>query len=110
MAAGQPRRVVVLVLLEAKAGEELGGAGPRLSPRGTAGRGGGQDGGPGGEVVEEVEELEDDAHVAGAEPGQGTLAHGVDPQPGPGDRAARGLVEAGDQVEQRRLPAARWPH
>ncbi len=81
LAAGQPRRVVVAVLVEAEPGEQLGGPRPRPPP-GRAGQLGGQQHVVGdGEVVEQVEELEDDADVAGAEPGERALAERVDPLP-----------------------------
>ncbi len=63
-----------------------------------------------GQVVEQVEELEDHPDPAAAEARRAGLAEPVDPRVGDGDRAARRPVEPGDQVQQRRLAAARRSH
>jgi hypothetical protein len=63
-----------------------------------------------GQIVEQVEELEDHADVPVPEAGQTGLTEGVDALPGHHDRAAGRPVQAGDQVEQGRLAAARRAH
>ena len=48
--------------------------------------------------------------MAAPEPGRTGLAERVDPLPGHGDRAAGRPVQAGDEVQQRRLAAAGRAH
>jgi len=57
-----------------------------------------------------VEELENRPDLAAAEPGHAGFAERVDPLSGHRDRAAGGPVQAGDQVQQGRLPAAGRAH
>ena len=61
-------------------------------------------------ALEQVEELEHDADVAAAHAGQLVLALAGDLLAGEHDLAVVGGVEAGDEVEQRRLAAARRAH
>ena len=61
-------------------------------------------------ALEQVEELEHDADVAAAHAGQPVLVPAGDLLAGDHDRALVGEVEAGDEVEQRRLAAARRAH
>ena len=63
-----------------------------------------------GHALEQVEELEDDPDVRAAHAGQLVLGLAGDLLVGEHDRALVGLVEAGDEVEQRRLAAARRSH
>ena len=63
-----------------------------------------------GHALEQVEELEDDPDVLAAHPGQLVLGLAGDLLVGEHDRALVGLVEAGDEVEQGRLAAARRAH
>ena len=59
---------------------------------------------------EQVEELEDDADVLAAHDRQLALGLADQRLAGDGDLALVGHVEAGDDVEQRRLAAARRSH
>ena len=62
------------------------------------------------QIVEQIEELEDHPDPAAAKQGGTGFAELVDPRAGDGHRAARRPVEPGDQIQQRRLPAARRAH
>ena len=62
------------------------------------------------QVIEQVEELEDEPDVGPPEPRRAGLAETVDPDAGDLDLALGRAVEAADQVEQRRLAAARRTH
>ena len=59
-----------------------------------------------GQRRDELEELEDDAHVASAPARERVLAAPAQLLPGEDDLPARRAVDAGQQVEQRRLAAA----
>ena len=63
-----------------------------------------------GQVVEQVEELEDEADVRAAEPRRAVSLSRSTRTPVDHDLARRRPVEAADQVEQRRLAAARRAH
>jgi hypothetical protein len=57
-----------------------------------------------------VEGLEDEANRVAAHPSQRLLAQLVDATPAQPHLAGRGAFQAAKQVQQRRLPAAAWPH
>jgi hypothetical protein len=62
------------------------------------------------EVLDEMEELEDQAHVAAAQPGQPGAAQLLGADTGERDRALVRPVQARDQVQQGGLAAAGRPH
>ena len=64
----------------------------------------------GGQHRQEVEELEDEADVLAAQQRHLAVGEALDLLAGDLDRAARRLVECGEQVHQRRLARARRPH
>jgi hypothetical protein len=97
------------VPVDAERLEELGGTGRRLPARHPRELGREEDVVGDGEVVEQVEELEHHADPLTAVPRQRVLTEPVDPQAVHGHGAGGRLVEAGDEVEQRGLPAAGGP-
>ena len=64
----------------------------------------------GGQDRQQVEELEDEAELVAAQLGQLAVVEGGDLDPVELDRAAGRLVEAGEDVHQRRLARAGGPH
>ena len=109
LAARQPTRVGAGVAVDAQRPEQLGGPSGRL-PATHAGQLGREDDVlEHGEVVQQVEELEDQPDRGAPVPRRGRLAQGVDATAADGDGARGRPVEAGDQVQQRGLPAAGRP-
>jgi hypothetical protein len=64
----------------------------------------------GGELVHQVEGLEDEADRLAAEPRKCLLAQLVDAASRQPHLPGRGPLQAPEQVQQRRLAAAAWPH
>ena len=107
LAAGQPRRVGVAAVGDPQRGEQFLRALPGVARPHPGELGGQQHVVDHRHVVEEVEELEDHADLAAAEPGRTGLRQHVHPLVADPDRAAGRPVHPGDEVEQRRLAAAR---
>lgn len=110
LASGEHTRSLRRLIGDAEQIEQIHGAGGRLFA-----------GAPGyhhrqGDVLlnthpfQEVEELEDDTDVTAAHDRQLILGEAVDGFAVDRDRAIGGRLEAGNEVEQRGLPAARRPH
>jgi hypothetical protein len=98
------------VFLDPQRGQQLVQPGPRLAGRHPGQLGGQQHVVRDRHVVEQVEELEDDPDLPSPEPRGAGFAELLDLLAADPDRAAGRPVKAGDQVEQRRLPAPGRAH
>jgi hypothetical protein len=110
LAAGDPTGDRARQLFDAEVLEQLAPARARLARRQARQQAGQLDVVGDREVRDEVEELEDEAHLAAAQQRPGRLAELVDPAAAEVDLAGGRSVEPAEQVQQRRLAAARGPH
>src|SRR4029079_13442484 len=97
-------------IAEADPREQRGSPLPALRPGLAAELHRGLDVLPGGEGGDQVVELEDVAQAVAAEVGELVVGEPRDLDAVDPDGAARGDVDAADEVEQRGLPAARRAH
>src|SRR5215472_16509127 len=108
--AGEPARVGVAVPLDVQRGQQFAGPCPGLAAAHSGELRGQQHVVGDGQVVEQIEELKDHSNTAPPESGYSRFAEPVHPVPGYGHRAAGRLVQAGDEVQQGGLAAARRSH
>ena len=109
-AAAQRRREVARLGRQAELAEQVVDRAPRGSPGGARELCRDGDVVANAQVVEEVEELEHEPDPGSSEAGRIRLAQPIDPHAVDEDLAARGPVEAADQVEERGLATARRAH
>ena len=110
LAAREPRRIGVAGALDTQRLEQFVRTRARLGRPHPAELRGQKDVVGDSQIVEQVEELEDHPDPAAAEQRRACFPEPVDPRAGDGQPAARRPVEPGDQIEQRRLAAARRAH
>jgi hypothetical protein len=105
----QPARIDVRVLFDAQDVQQLARSTPCLSTPHPDELGGQHHVVAHGQIVQQVEELEDQTNGRSAIPGRRPLGHRADVHPSDEHRSRARPIQPGNEVQHRRLPAARGP-